>query len=106
MGPTESQNKQILNYLRLGYSITPFSALKKFGCLRLGGRIWELRQLDHDIITDMLEDKKTKKRYASYRLAGVEPKVEKAMQGKAVVDFSRAINQVQQSIHSQEQLFK
>ena len=71
---TESQNQRILSYLQDGYSITAMSALKKFGCLRLAARVANLRA-KHEIITDMIDDPKSKKRYASYRLAGVIPKV-------------------------------
>jgi hypothetical protein len=102
---TESQNTKILEYLKAGYSITTMSALKKFNCFRLSARIKNLRKLDHDIITDMVDDKKSGKRYASYRLAGVEPKIEKAMPGKGIVDFSKAINQVGQSTNTINRLF-
>jgi len=101
---TESQNSKILEYLKSGHSISAITALKKFGCLRLAARISNLR-IKHDIITDMIDDKKSAKRYASYRLAGVEPKIEKAMPGKGIVDFSKAINQVGQSTNTINRLF-
>ena len=99
-----SQNELILNHLRDGNSITPITALKKFNCFRVGARIKNLRDAGHDIVTDMIEDPKTNKRYASYRLAGVEPKIEKALPGKGIADYSRAIKQVSKSIQT-EQLF-
>ncbi|NRA49782.1 MAG: hypothetical protein HRU12_11675 [Phaeodactylibacter sp.] len=54
MNQIESQNKQILNYLIAGNSITQIDALRLFGCFRLSGRIWDLRR-EHDITTDMVK---------------------------------------------------
>ena len=54
MNQIESQNKQILNYLIAGNSITQMDALRLFGCFRLSGRIWDLRR-EHDITTDMVK---------------------------------------------------
>ena len=39
----KSQNAQILYYLKQGRTITPLEALHMFGCFRLAGRIFELR---------------------------------------------------------------
>lgn len=61
-----SQNKDILQYLRRGRSITPLVALEKFGVFRLSGRVWDLRQLGHNIKTTTIEQ--NGKRFASYRL--------------------------------------
>lgn len=47
-----TQEKQILAYLMAGNSLTQLEALNLFGCLRLGGRIHELRSLGHMIITE------------------------------------------------------
>ena len=57
-----SQEKQILNYLRAGNSLTPLEALHKFGCFRLGARIWDLRHSGYNIINEGEEN------YAKYRL--------------------------------------
>lgn len=103
--PTESQRSKILQYLQKGYSITPISALDKFQCFRLGARIWDLKDKGHQIETDMIDDKKTGKRYASYRLSGVEPKKEKVLSGKSISDFSKAIHQVKPSPNVIERLF-
>lgn len=103
--PTESQTAKILAHLQKGYSVTPISALEKFDCFRLGARIKDLRHKDHQIETDMIDDKKTGKRYASYRLAGVERKKEKAMPGKSVSDFSKALNQPKLNSNTIERLF-
>lgn len=40
----KSQRERILDYLLKGKTLTPIQALKKFGCFRLGARIWELRE--------------------------------------------------------------
>lgn len=103
--PTESQRAKILEYLKKGYSITPMSALEKFNCFRLGARIFDLKNKGHEIITDMVDDEKTDKRYASYRLAGIEHKKERVMKGKSVADFSRAIHQVKPSPNTIDRLF-
>ena len=39
-----SQAEQILTALHRGESLTPLDALNRFGCMRLGARIFELRQ--------------------------------------------------------------
>ena len=46
----EAQNTLILNHLQNGNSITPLEALKLFDCLRLSARIFNLRELGHDVI--------------------------------------------------------
>lgn len=51
----ESQEKQILAYLKLGYTLTPLQALRKFGCMRLGGRIYDLRSKGHEIDRKMID---------------------------------------------------
>ena len=45
-----SQNNQILNHLQ-NAPITSLEALKLYGCLRLAGRIYDLKQKGHDIFT-------------------------------------------------------
>lgn len=62
----KSQNDEILAWLKSGKSISPLEALEKFGCFRLGGRIFELKQAGHKIVTEMVT--KNGKRYASYSL--------------------------------------
>src|SRR5690606_3085931 len=37
------QTSEILKALREGDRLTPLDALDRFGCLRLGARIWDLR---------------------------------------------------------------
>lgn len=64
-----SQEIQILNYLRRGHAITPLEALWKFGCLRLGARIYDLRRMGYRIDKAMVGNG-TRKRWARYRLRG------------------------------------
>jgi hypothetical protein len=40
----KSQRAAIERHLKSGKSITALEALKKFNCLRLGARIWELKK--------------------------------------------------------------
>ena len=42
------QNDAILELLKKG-PVTPMDALRHAGCMRLGARIWELRQMGHPI---------------------------------------------------------
>lgn len=63
---TTSQCADILKHLQSGRAITPLEALEKFGCFRLGGRIYELKKQGHNIRTDIVE--KNGKRFASYSL--------------------------------------
>ena len=41
---SQTQNLQILSYLKKGKPITPLEALEKFGCWRLSARIYDLRK--------------------------------------------------------------
>jgi len=63
---TKSQCDEILAFLRTGQSLSPLEALEKFGCFRLGGRIYDLKKQGHKIETVMVE--KNGKHFASYRL--------------------------------------
>lgn len=62
----KSQNKAILEALQAGRKLTPLDALAEFNCMRLGGRIHNLRQLGHNIITETVEV--NGKRFASYSM--------------------------------------
>lgn len=69
-----SQEKQILKYLKTHKKgITPLDALRLFGCMRLSGRIFNLREEGHDIRTEIetveYEDG-SKKCFARYYLYG------------------------------------
>jgi len=61
-----SQKKQILSYLKQGFSITPLEALREFNCWALAQRIANLRTEGHNIKTTMV--KRKRKRFASYKL--------------------------------------
>jgi hypothetical protein len=45
----KTQREQIVKYLLTGKSITALEALNKFGCMRLGARIHELKKMGRDI---------------------------------------------------------
>lgn len=50
-----SQSKAIAAWLMTGHSITPLEALQMFGCLRLGARVWDLREKGMDIVSRKLQ---------------------------------------------------
>ena len=63
----KSQSHWILNYLKQNKSgITPLQALSMFGCLRLGARIYDLKQQGHDIKTEFVSE--NNKHFACYTL--------------------------------------
>ncbi|MCX8749050.1 hypothetical protein J3U75_06595 [Snodgrassella sp. B3088] len=64
----EAQTIQILKYLKDGNSITPLEALYRFGCMRLGARIYDLKQEGHVIRTQLVKDENSGARYACYAL--------------------------------------
>lgn len=49
----DSQCSDILAHLQKYGSITPQEAISKYGCTRLGARIWDLRRAGYDITTTM-----------------------------------------------------
>lgn len=64
-----SQNKMILKYLQTHKrGLTPIDALNKFGCMRLGARISDLRELGYNIRTDMEKNTNNNGRHARYFL--------------------------------------
>jgi hypothetical protein len=63
-----TQADQILHYLKGGNKITPLTALKRFGCLRLGARIWDLKRDGVKIKSELVEVGENK-RVARYSLA-------------------------------------
>lgn len=65
-----SQSEQILAWMQAGNSITPLEAMERFGCLRLGARIYDLSRAGHVICRETVRDGRTGKTYARYRLAG------------------------------------
>lgn len=50
-----TQSNDILTYLKSGRSLTPLEALDRFGCLRLGARIWDLKQEGYEIRSEQVE---------------------------------------------------
>ena len=66
-----SQKSKILDHLKKGFTITPFESLSRFNCFRLGGRINDLRNEGHNIITTMVKNKYGN-RFARYHLEVVK----------------------------------
>lgn len=60
-----SQEGMILEYMKQGYSLTGLQALRLFGTLRLGARIWTLKREGWDIRDEWVEvgNQKRVKRY-------------------------------------------
>lgn len=63
-----SQKDRILCYLATGKPVTPLLALRRWGCFRLGARIWSLRKDGHDISSARVT--RRGKTFASYTLRG------------------------------------
>lgn len=65
----KSQTEQIKAHLEAGHSITSLDALRRFGCLRLSGRIYELVN-DHglNVASEMISV--NGKRIARYYIPG------------------------------------
>lgn len=71
-----TQCDNILGYLREHGSITPLEALSQFGCMRLGARIWDLKQRGFPImrVTETALNRFGQEvRYARYHLQEAEP---------------------------------
>jgi hypothetical protein len=69
----ESQNNRIKAHLLSGKSITGLDALYLYGCFRLSGRIYDLKQQGLKIKTEMVEVTSpavfdNKKKFAKYSL--------------------------------------
>jgi len=61
-----SQAQSILNYLQQGNSLTALEALELFKCMRLGARIWDLKQQGYVIGEELIHDERNNKRYSRY----------------------------------------
>lgn len=70
----ESQNTAILNHMLAGNSISPLEALNLFGCLRLGGRRYDLVKEGWNVKTDIV--KENGKRFARYSIDPTHPRLE------------------------------
>ena len=69
----QSQTNQILEVLKNGETITPLGALNRFGCFRLGARIYELRHGKYDGTCYRIEDIPHQgKQYSAYKLSQPE----------------------------------
>lgn len=64
-----TQADRIGRALLEGDRITPLDALRRFGCLRLGARVYDLRRHGLPVERRMVE--RDGKRYAEYRLGGL-----------------------------------
>ena len=49
----ESQCNQIIDYMKKHGSITPLEAVQHIGCLRLSGRIFDLKKAGYNITSEM-----------------------------------------------------
>jgi len=63
-----TQSEWVLNTLRKGIGLTPMDALNGCGCFRLAAIIFDLKGDGWNIITTIVKDPATKKRYALYTL--------------------------------------
>lgn len=63
---SHTQNRQILAHMRCRGSITPYIALRRYGCMRLAARTRDLKDEGHVINSVMTE--RHGKRYAAYSL--------------------------------------
>jgi hypothetical protein len=61
-----SQEYLILRDLKRGHKLTPLDALRRYGCFRLSGRIYDLRKAGHRIEIYRITD--GDKTFARYRL--------------------------------------
>jgi hypothetical protein len=66
MPATISQEARILEYLKMGYPLTPIQALTLFQCFRLGARVFSLKKQGYNIETRMVKSPDGKKHYAEY----------------------------------------
>jgi hypothetical protein len=64
----KSQRERIAKHLLSGRAITPLDALRKWGCFRLSGRIYELKREGMNIAKIMV--RRGEKKVASYFYAG------------------------------------
>ena len=47
-----TQNERLLAYLQDGHTITPREADEMWGCTRLGARVYDLKRMGHNIISE------------------------------------------------------
>lgn len=66
-----TQSEMILRYMHENGSITQWEAMREFGCMRLGARIYDLKQAGTRIITESQTEKNRYGKpvtFARYRL--------------------------------------
>lgn len=66
-----TQCDKILRHLKDVGSITPVDALRDYGCMRLGARIWDLKRMGHHIDMELETGENRygeETRYARYTL--------------------------------------
>jgi hypothetical protein len=61
-----TQSEQVLKHLKTIGSITPLEALYYYGCMRLSGRIYDLKKQGVKIKTE--HERRDEKTYARYKL--------------------------------------
>lgn len=76
-----TQKELIKHHLLSGGTISPIEALQKYGCFRLGARIWDLRHDGMDIENVGADEGQ----YAVYKLRVVPPKMPPAFAAKPMV---------------------
>ena len=103
----EAHKKAFLALMLRGEVISQKKHGSVFNCMRVGARMWDLRQDGHPIITTMVYNEKTGEKWAEYSYEGVTPirRKERALPGKSVADYSKAIHQVGLSSTLQQKLF-
>lgn len=67
-----SQREKILKWLLSGKTLTSLQAILRFGCLRLPARIYEIRDMGHNVDSKMVE-KGFGKKVAEYRIIQYQP---------------------------------
>lgn len=64
-----TQRALIRRALEAGDAITQLDAFNRYGCFRLGARVWELKREGLPIVSEMVEVGEEGKRVARYSLA-------------------------------------
>lgn len=70
-----TQKEKVLKYLQTGKGLTPLQAMNWWGVMRLGSRVFELREDGHNVVSQMksVKNREGKKCYvAEYRLKGAK----------------------------------
>jgi hypothetical protein len=89
----EAHKKAFLALMLRGEVISQKKHGTIFKCMRVGARMWDLRQDGHPIITTMIYNERTGEKYAEYSYEGIaqRSKKERVMKGKTVAQFAKAI---------------